>query len=69
MREWLRELRRKHGMTQQEIADELKIAANYYNMIESGKRQPKMTIETAQKLADIFGVPISYILEHENKTA
>ena len=66
MREWLRELRKKKGMTQQETADVLKIAANYYSMIENGKRQPKMTIETAQKIAKIFEVPIEYIFGNVN---
>ena len=69
MREYLKALRAEKSLSQENIAKKLGISQNYYSMIESGERQPKMTIDTAQKLADIFGVPISYILEHENKTA
>lgn len=69
MRDWLRELRKKSGMTQQEVAEQLHIAANSYSIVETGQRQSKMTIEFAQKLAQIFDIPFEYILEHENKTA
>ena len=49
------------------MAKALDISESYYNLIESGERQSKMTIEFAQKLAHVLDVPIEYILEHENK--
>ena len=67
MREWLKDLRKEKGLTQADIANALRIAPNYYNLIENGKRQPKMTIEMAQKLAAIFGVTLEFILENETK--
>ena len=69
MRKWLKELREKANMSQQNVAEQLGISQNYYSMIESGERQSKMTIDTAQKLAKIFDVSIDVILENENKTA
>ena len=67
MRTWLKELRRTSKMSQQNVADLLGITQQYYNLIESGERQSKMSIETAQKLAAVFDVPIEYVLENETK--
>ena len=67
MRTWLKELRRTSKMSQQNVADLLGITQQYYNLIESGERQSKMSIETAQKLAAVFDVPIEYVLEKETK--
>lgn len=69
MRTWLKELRRTSKMSQQNVADILGITQQYYNLIESGERQSKMSIETAQKLAAIFNVPIEYVLEQETKVS
>ena len=69
MREYLKKCRENKGLTQLETAKKLDISESYYSLIESGERQPKMTIETAQKIAKIFEVPIEYIFEQENKTA
>ena len=54
-------------MSQQNVAEQLGISQNYYSMIEAGERQSKMTIEMAQKLANIFDVSIEVILNNENK--
>ena len=35
-------------------------------MIERGERQKKMDIELMQKLAEVFGVSVEYIIEQEN---
>lgn len=67
MRNYLKKLRVKKNITQQYVAKKLDITRQYYNLIESGERQSKMTIEFAQKLAHVLDVPIEYILEHENK--
>lgn len=69
MREYLRELRIKNNKTQQCVARKIGITRQYYNMIETGERQKKISMEMAQKLADVFGVSLEYICEHENKTA
>lgn len=67
MREYLKKHRVSKELTQLEMAKALDISESYYNLIESGERQSKMTIEFAQKLAHVLDVPIEYILEHENK--
>lgn len=67
MREWLKNLRKEKNLTQFCVAKALQITPSYYNMIESGERQSKMTIETAQKLANFFNVPLDFILENEKE--
>ena len=66
MRKWLKELREKNMMSQQNVALMLGISQQYYHLIENGDRQQKMTIELAAKLSKVFGVTIEYIMEQEN---
>lgn len=67
MRNYLKELRKLSKLTQEQVAIKLGLKQNYYNMIENGNRQKKMDVDTAMKLADIFKVPITYILDEEQK--
>ena len=69
MREYLKKLREEMKLTQQKVADELGISANYYCMIEKGDRQKKMDLTLVTKLAEIFKVPVSEIIDNENKIA
>lgn len=67
MREWLRNLRFESKMTQQDVADKLNISKQYYQLIESGKRQLKMSTELVIKFADIFCLSPVSILNMEQK--
>lgn len=67
MREYLRELRIDKNITQQTVADSVGITRQYYNMIETGERQKKLSIDMAQRLAKVFGVTFEYICEKENE--
>lgn len=58
----LKELRKKRGWTQPEVAEKLGITYQAYGHYENGRRNPD--IETLKKLADIFDVPI-YVLIFE----
>lgn len=61
----IKELRKKKQLTQQELANEVKIAQSTIGMIESNKRPAGR--ETLIKLADFFGVTVDYLLsEGEN---
>lgn len=66
MRSYLKNLREKNNLSQQSVAYFLGISQQYYNMIERGERQKKMDIELMQKLAEVFGVSVEYIIEQEN---
>mgnify|MGYP003298811121 CR=1 FL=1 len=65
MRTYLKELRKKAGLTQNDVSEKLGIGASTYTMIELGERQKDMSVSMAEKLANVFGVPLSYILENE----
>ena len=67
MRKYLKDLRKKSGLTQFEIAKKLEIADSSYTMIELGERQKDMSISFAEKLSKAFNVPVSMIMEEEAK--
>lgn len=67
MRDWLKKLRQDSFKTQLETANELDISESYYNLIENGERQKQLSMELAQKIADVFGVSLDYISEQEKK--
>lgn len=50
----LKELRRKNGVTQQQVADACEVTRATITMIEIGKNQP--SVKLAKRLAAYFGV-------------
>ena len=56
----LRETRMKCGLTQQKMADELKITLNAYQKYEQAERSP--SLDCLVKIADIFEVSTDYLL-------
>lgn len=60
----LKELRKKRGWTQPEVAKKLGITYQAYGHYENGRRNPD--IETLKKLANIFDVPINVLLSEED---
>ncbi len=67
MRKYLKDLRNQQNKSQQDVADAVGITRQYYNMIEAGERQPDMSLSTMQKLSEAFGVPVTRIVEEEEK--
>lgn len=64
-------LRRRAGMSQAELARQLKVSASAIGMYEQGRRQP--AADTLVALGDVFGVSVDYLLtgrrsELENQT-
>jgi transcriptional regulator with XRE-family HTH domain len=55
-----KELRIKSGLTQQDIADRLKISRSSVGMYESGEREPGF--ELLESIADFFNVDMNYLL-------
>ena len=56
----LRELRDRYKLTQQEVADRLRLSSDAYSLYELGKRQ--MNYQTLCLLADMYNVSIDYLL-------
>lgn len=69
MRRYLRELREELGYTQLEISKKLNISESYYSLIENGERQKKLDMTMAKKLADMFGVTLEFIYDHEREVS
>ena len=67
MRAYLRELRKKAGLTQSDVAEKLGVGASTYTMIELGERQKDMSVAMAEKLAGVLDVPLTVILDNERK--
>lgn len=59
----LRELRKLHGITARQLAEELHLSESSITMYETGKREPSP--ETLIKIADIFGTSVDALLDHE----
>ena len=58
--ERLKSLRQQKKMRQKDVAEKLGITESAYGFYEQGRREPSH--ETLQQLADIFEVPIDYLL-------
>lgn len=55
----LKELRQKNNLTLKELGQKIGMANNTLSQYETGKRKPKL--ETWNKLADYFHVPVAYL--------
>ena len=60
MAQRLRELRRKAGMTQIEVAEKINVSQSSYAYYETAKKEPK--IDTLQRLADLYQTSIDYLV-------
>lgn len=60
MQNRLKEIRKEKGLTLDEIQNKTGIKRGTYNNYENGATEPKL--ETWQKLADFFNVPVDYLL-------
>ncbi len=60
----LAKLRKEANLTQSELGEKLSITAQAISKWEKGTSEPDIT--TLKKIADIYGVSISYIIDSEN---
>lgn len=63
LRNTLRELRADRSMTQQELADAIGVTRQTVIAIELDKYSP--SLETAFKIAMVFGVPLESVFQYE----
>ena len=61
----LKELRKKSGKTQEEIAKELNISQEAYSNYENGKRTPD--IDMIIEIADYYNMPIDILVGRYEK--
>lgn len=67
MRYYLKELRKQHHLTQEQVALKANVSRLCYTRIENGQRQKRMNIVTLQKLAEVFDVPVEQLIAEETK--
>lgn len=53
----IQKLRKHKGLTQEELADKIRVTSTYIGFIEQGQRNP--SINTADKIARVLGVKLS----------
>ena len=63
LRNSVRELRAEREMTQQELADAIGVTRQTVIAIELDKYSP--SLETAFKIAMVFGVPLEQVFQYE----
>lgn len=61
----IRELREKHHLTQEQMAEKLAITRNGYAKIEQGKSMPNL--KRLNEIANIFGVELFDLLKMDNQ--
>ena len=60
-------LRKKHGYSQQEIADRLNMHRSVYRRYEQGQRE--LPLWAAIKLAELYGVSLDYLVGRTDQRA
>lgn len=60
MQNRLKQLRKEKGLLLEQVGKAVGLATNTISRYETGKREPKL--ETWQKLANFFNVPVDYLL-------
>lgn len=59
--ERVKRLRKQKGLTQEQLADKVRVSSTYIGFIEQGQRNP--SINTADKLARVLGVKLSELFD------
>ncbi len=60
LKDTLKQIREKHGLTKRELCEKTGISERAYLTYEFGEREPKISV--IQKLADFYGVTTDYLL-------
>lgn len=67
MRDWMKERREELNLTQQSVADVIGVSKQYYQLIESGKRQQDLCSSMIMGLAKCFNMSAIEIVNLENE--
>ena len=58
--ERVQRLRKEKGLTQEQLADKVRVSSTYIGFIEQGQRNP--SINTADKIARVLGVKVKDLI-------
>lgn len=64
LNEKLKEIRKQHNLTQQQIAEYLGVTQSTYAYYETGRNEPDL--ETLKKIADFYKCSTDYLLGRYN---
>ena len=65
MKNRVEELRKRHGLRQEEFARAIRVSRQTVSSIENGRYSP--SLELAFTIADFFGLPIEEIFLHDKE--
>ena len=54
MREWLKDCRRRKGLTQEKVAEKAGISRSFYVQLENEKYRKGLSVNTAKSLAKVL---------------
>ena len=69
MRKWLKEIRKKKGLSQYQVARQAKLSQSYYAGIETGERGHKLPVQTAKKIAEVLDFDWTKFYEDDPKVS
>ena len=61
----LRDLRKREGLSQEELAKKLGVSKSTIGMYEQGQRKKPQSDEVLKKIADFFNVTLDYLMGYE----
>lgn len=67
MRDWLKTLRKKKGLTMKQLSGKLGISEGYYCSIERGEKKKTLDLNLAQGLSKALGVSLRKIAEMDGE--
>lgn len=56
----IKKLRRKAGLTQEQLAEKVNVSTTHIGLVETGKR--RVSLKTLQKIASVLGVKVKELL-------
>lgn len=56
----IKKLRRKTGLTQEQLAEKVNVSTTHIGLVETGKR--RVSLKTLQKIASVLGIKVKELL-------
>ena len=66
MRHWLKQIRERKEMTQEDVGKAIGFTRQYFNMIETGVRGEPLPVDTAKKIAMVLNFDWKLFYEDES---
>ena len=62
---YLKALRKKHHFSMEDVSETIEISLNYYQMLESGTRGKRFSLEVAARLSNLFNLSLNDFYQME----